>query len=110
MDKTRAGTVIGAVAVMLAVAWLLSMNGGTRIKAQAQAAADSGDDGMVSFGASAKLTTGTVPDKWCPHIPAGAHMGRHRMYRHPRSCSPNLTAPQQLAYDWRYSPPSEGDI
>lgn len=99
----------GAVVAVLAVlAWLLSFEGGAKLRAQAKVAASAGNDGPVTFGTP--VNHGIVPEKWVPHVPPGAHMGPHRIYRHPRSCSPNLTAPHHIAYDWLWSPPSEGDL
>lgn len=83
-----------------------------RARAQVDLAAGSGDDGPVTISADGDkpLSHGICPAKWAPHVPAYAHTGRHRMYHHPASCSPNLTAPQQVSYDWRFSPPAEGDL
>jgi hypothetical protein len=106
---SRAAAVAGSVALMALVTWLVSFGGHLKVAAQLSAAAGSGDSGPVTAGTPG-VVTGTCPAKWQPHVPAGAHMGRHRMYHHPRSCSPNLSAPQQVAWDWMWSPPSEGDL
>lgn len=108
MGRRELGLTAGGVAVLLAIAWLVSFGGHLKVGAQLSAAAGSGDDGAVTLGSP--LNTGTCPEKWRPHVPAGAHLGRHRMYHHPRSASPGLSAPQQVAYDWTWSPPSEGDL
>lgn len=108
MDRRQAAAACVALAAMAAIAWVVSFGGSVRLRTQLDAAASSGDDGPVSFGDG--LRTGVAPQKWKPHVPANAHMGRHRMYRHPSSCSPLTTAPQQLAWDWRFAPPSEGDL
>lgn len=108
MDKGQARAVVLVLAVMAAVVWLVSMGGAARVKAQASVAADAGDDGTLTV--KGQLSTGICPDKWQPHMPRNAHMGAHRMYRHPARCSPNLTAPHKVAYDWLWCPPSEGDL
>lgn len=106
MDR-QTRTVLAVVAVLAVLAWLVSFGGHLKIKARAGAAASAGDGpGLPGTG----MKTGICPAKWQPHVPAGAHMGRHRMYRHPSGCSPNLTAPQQVDYDWLYSPPAQGDL
>lgn len=99
---------IAGVAVMALIAWLVSFGGHLKVAGQLSAASDSGDDSPVTLGSP--VTTGICPAKWQPHVPPGAHLGRHRMYHHPSSCSPNLNAPQQVAYDWMFCPPSEGDL
>lgn len=96
-----------AVAALALLAWLISFEGGAKVKAQLDVAADGGG-GPVTLGSP--VGHGIVPEKWQPRVPAGAHMGRHRMYRHPKSCSPVLNGPHHVDYDWLYSPPSEGDL
>lgn len=83
-----------------------------KAKVQLDVAAGSGDGGPVtiSAGGDKPVSHGVCPGKWRPHVPANGHKGPHRMYHHPRVCSPNLNAPQQVAYDWRFSPPAEGDL
>jgi hypothetical protein len=105
-DGLFALAVVGALALL---AWLISFEGGAKVKAQLDVAAgqDAGG-GPVILGNPVR--TGIVPEKWVPHVPANAHLGRHRMYRHPQACSPNLNAPQHVAWDWMYTPPSEGDL
>ncbi len=110
MDKReQAFTVAAAVAALAVLAWLISFEGGAKIKAQFDVAGDSGGEPPVTLG-KPPVNHGLVPEKWVPHIPRGAHMGPHRMYRHPRACSPNLNLPQHVAYDWLWAPPSEGDL
>lgn len=102
-----------AAAAAVGAAWLATSGGlRARAKAQLDVAAGSGDGGpvTVSLGSNPPVNTGVVPGRYRVHVPAGAHLGRHRMYRHPASCSPNTSAPQQVAYDWLYCPPSEGDL
>ncbi|MGH3122570.1 MAG: hypothetical protein ACRDND_16295 [Streptosporangiaceae bacterium] len=106
MGKREAGVAAG-VAVMVLIAWLVSFGGHLRVAAQLSAAAGEGDSAPAGPG---PLVTGTCPGKWQPHVPSRAYLGPHRMYHHPRSASPNLSAPQQVAYDWLWSPPSEGDL
>lgn len=109
MDKRTEMSVALAVAAALAIlAWLLSFGGHAKVRAQLGAAANAPDEGPVTFGNP--VNHGLVPEKWVPHVPRNAHMGPHRMYRHPKSCSPNLTAPHHVAYDWLWCPPSEGDL
>jgi hypothetical protein len=107
--RTEVGVAVGVAVLMGVLGWLLSFDGGSQVKAQLSAAADVGDDDSpVSFGNP--VNHGILPDKWQPHIPQNAHPGPHRMYRHPKSCSPVLSGPVQRDYGWLYSPPSEGDL
>jgi hypothetical protein len=109
MRRQEALTAVAAAAALALLAWLISFEGGAKIRAQLSAAAAAGD-GAGPVTAGSPVRHGLVPEQWTPHVPARAHPGPHRMYRHPRSCSPVLTAPHQVAYDWLYSPPSEGSL
>jgi hypothetical protein len=106
VDRHVVAVTAAAVTAMAAAAWLVSFGGHLKVAAQLSAAAGPGGTGD----AGPKVVTGTCPEKWAPHVPAGAWLGRHRMYRHPAACSQNLNAPQQVAYDWMFTPPSEGDL
>lgn len=106
MGRREVGLTVTGIAVMSLLVWLISFGGHLKVGAQLDAAADSGDDSPVTFGD--QLSTGTCPGKWVPHIPAGAHLGRHRMYHHPQDASPNMTA--AMSQTWRFCPPSEGDL
>lgn len=108
MDRGELRVTVAVVAVLAVVVWMVSLGGGVKLKAQADLAASGPPDGPVTFGNP--VSHGIVPEKWVPHVPRGAHLGPHRMYRHPKRCSPVLTAPVQRDYDWLYSPPSEGDL
>jgi hypothetical protein len=98
-----------AAAVILAVLAGTSASLRARAKAQLDVSTGAGDDGPVSFG-QPPLSTGVTPGRYPVHIPANAHLGRHRMYRHPGTCSPGLGAPAVVDYGWLFSPPSEGDL
>lgn len=108
MDEARKQVLVtcAGVAVMAAVVWLIAFGGHLKLSAQLGAAAGAGDDPPVTFGRP--LTTGTIADKWQPHVPRGAHLGKHRMYRHPAECSPGMT--EAMTQAWRFTPPSEGDL
>ena len=108
MARAQVATVAVAVGALAVIAWLLSLGGTAKVSGQLKVAAGAGDDGPVTVGTGVRH--GVVPGAWQPHIPRNAHPGPHRMYRHPRKCSPVLTAPAQFHYDWLYSPPSEGDL
>ena len=106
--------VIGLAAIaVIALAWALTTDGlGAKVKAQLDLSAGAGDGQgpvQVSLGSDPPLNTGIVPGKYQPHMPRYAHLGRHRMYHHPASCSPNM-ATLQLRSDWMFDPPSEGDL
>lgn len=106
MDKRTAAWVTGAgVIALAAVAWLTAFGGHVKLSAQLRAAADV-DEGDGLLAVTAPPAAG--PARWRPHTPAGAHLGRHRLYRHPATCSPGMTAAMSEA--WRYDPPSEGDL
>jgi hypothetical protein len=99
------------VGVLAGVVWAISFGGGVRVREQLDVAAGAGDnDADTPMTVGSPINTGMVPAKWAPLYFPGAHLGRHRMYRHPRSCSPHLTAPTWVDNDWRYNPPSEGDL
>lgn len=109
MDSRELAGAAAAALALAAITWVISFGGAARLRTQLDASISAGDgEQPVQFGD--QLKTGTCPDKWRPHTPAGAHIGPHRMYHHPKGCSPNLTAPMQLAEDWRYSPPAEGSL
>ena len=108
MARNHLAAVAGTVAALALLAWLLSAGGGAKVKGQLRLAAGAGDDAPVTVGRPVRH--GTIPDKWVPHVPRNAHMGRHRIYRHPPCSRPVLSAPAQRDYDWLYSPPSEGDL
>jgi len=103
---------IAAAAAVLLVLGATSPALKARASAQLDLAAGSGDSGPVTIsdGADKPVSHGITPAKWEPHIPRYGHTGPHAMYHHPRVCSPCLTAPQQIAYDWRFSPPAQGDL
>jgi hypothetical protein len=94
-----------AAAVVLAAGALTSRTAGARIGAQLQLAAGTGAGGPVTVG----LAAPAGPPAWQPHTPAGAHLGRHRIYRHPAQCSPNM-ARAMMRTRWMYAPPGEGDL
>lgn len=106
--RDEIGAAVAVAGFMAIGAWFLSGSGSAKVSAQLKAAAQAGSNAPVTVGNP--VNHGVVPEKWVPHVPANAHMGPHKMYRHPKRCSPVLTAPVQRDYDWLYSPPGEGDL
>ena len=103
-----------AAAVLLVGAAYMGTSASARAKVSAQIKQGAGgnDGSQAGLMGSAQIRTGITPQAWMPYCPPGAHMGRHRMYQHPKGSSPNFsrltTAPD--AYDWVFSPPSEVDL
>lgn len=98
---------LAAVVVAIAAAYLgSSRTARASLGAHLQASADLVPPGTL---ATATIRTGQAGGTWTPYVPPGAHMGRHRMYNHPVSCSPQMTDVMRPGqYDWMFSPPSEG--
>lgn len=107
MDEKWMPALLAAAVVGIATAWIGTSHAArAAVGAHVQASASLVPPGTV---ATASIRTGLAPGSWKPYIPPGAHMGPHRMYRHPAKSSPNMTdvmEPDQ--YDWLFCPPSEG--
>lgn len=108
--ETKLALVIAVVLIVVVIA-LTTGDLHAKLRTQLDVAAGSGDQGAVHVSLGGPVQhRGMIPAKWEAHVPAFAHSGRHRMYHHPARCSPYSTAPHQVAYDWLYCPPSEGDL
>jgi hypothetical protein len=99
---------VGGSLVAVLAAWALTDPGGqARLSEHFSVALGSGQ-GEPLPGQAAPIKTGHSQAPWTPHVPKGA--GTRLATRHPRTCSPNMTALQAQRYDWMFCPPSEDDL
>jgi hypothetical protein len=92
--------------VVAAVAGAWALTGGTvRLKTKVDLGV--GDEGEASVKHSSPTSYGSP----CPAagIPTPI-TGRHPLFRHPRRCSPHMSAVMANNLDWMFCPPSEEDL
>lgn len=113
MAEGRHGFLLAAAVVVVGAAWLgTSASGKAKAAGQLKLATDHGERAAAGALGSMQIRNGVTPQAWTPYCPPGAHYGRHRMYHHPASSSPNFSRMTTAAnaYDWVFSPPSEVDL
>lgn len=106
-------TFAAAAGLLLIVAvWAFTEDGiGAKLKGQVEFAAGSAEPEPA---AEAPMRTGKSPGRYGPPCPLEgipeAVRGPHPLKRHPKQCSPRMSAVMRMDHEWMFCPPSEDDL